>query len=411
VIVPQFSGNTYTTDMDEVKARYCTLAGNMFNNWTAIDRQTVLSDDDGSLTGWAKTISVSEDPFFTTPRDGIECQTDTSTKEGGTAKTSPYDYVSTVVYPDCAKLGGTGCAGLNWDQDCTNPNCFGVKLYRLYQTGPERPMPAVTTNIPQFIRMAGSSIYQRQTMTVNHGLYYVDLTPSTTTQFNFGNLLNVFMGGETYDFFYVFSTPDTQQTYKMFVGKNLAKMPDVKPIRVNIKTAPLVITPDTQRSALSPPPAYDPKDGILTVTLNLKAFKPDYDSARIDHCVPKTFCAWNGSKCVGKPDVYPPLTLAELTQAERNATCAYAGKDIDCPTGGCVGFSVTLPEGFVANNQTAANGNALLKPLAKCFPNDDIWNNKELKPAPSTLAGACTPAKARLKCDFCDKTPACPPVQ
>jgi hypothetical protein len=55
----------------------------------------------------------------------------------------------------------------------------------------------------------------------------------------------------------------------------------VKPIRVNIKTAPLVITADTTKSPLPAPPTYSSK-GILTVKLNLSAFQTDYDSARIE---------------------------------------------------------------------------------------------------------------------------------
>jgi hypothetical protein len=99
---------------------------------------------------------------------------------------------------------------------------------------------------------------------ISHGLYYVDLTASPGTQAAFGKLLNVFKGGQTYDFFYVFATPQTEQTYEMFVGTGLTKVPDVKPIRVNIKTAPLVITADTTKSPLPAPPTYSSK-GILTV--------------------------------------------------------------------------------------------------------------------------------------------------
>jgi hypothetical protein len=326
-----------------------------------------------------------------------------------TARTSPYDYVSTVVYPACAVSGG--CEALNWSQECSNEDCFGVPLYRLYKTGSERPMPAVTTNIPQFIRMAGASIFQRQSMTVNHGRYYVDLTVDADKQLAFGNLTNVFMGGQTYDFFYLFAKVDTQQTYQMFVGQGLNPVDvvkSVKPIRVNIKTAPLVITPDTQRTALNPPPTYDMSTGILTVTLDLKAFQPDYMTALADHCVPRTFCQWTGSKCVGKmpANVFPPLTPDEqLNVDDLNATCAYAGKDIDCPTGGCVGCSVTLPESFEAKDQTAANNFALLKPLAMCYPNNATWNR-----TPTALTtGACTAATAPLNCNFCDKKPDCAP--
>ena len=177
----------------------------MFNRFSAIDRQTELTDDDGSLTGYAKTSSVNDqDNFFTAPIDGLECQSDGAVPEGGTARTSPYDYVTTVVYPDDAQyprrlrwFRGAVCwknpnpaqppdarqkigahPNPNWDSACTDHSCFGVPLYRLYQTGSEKSQKKV----PEFIRMAGFNICQRQTMTVNHGLYYVDLTASAKTQ-------------------------------------------------------------------------------------------------------------------------------------------------------------------------------------------------------------------------------------
>ena len=103
MIVPQFDANTYKTNEAEVKDRYCApLRPTLFNNFSAIDRQTILTDDDGSLTGYANTTSVNEDKFFTAPIEGIECQSDGAVKEGGTARTSPYQMVTTVVYPDAA---------------------------------------------------------------------------------------------------------------------------------------------------------------------------------------------------------------------------------------------------------------------------------------------------------------------
>ena len=100
------------------------------------------------------------------------------------------------------------------------------------------------------------------------------------------------------------------------------------------------------------------------MTLKLSPFAEDFDSAAEDLCVPKTFCDWdlNGSKCVGKPG------FGNLTADERNIACSYAGKDIDCPTGGCVGFSVTLPEDFQANDRTT-----IPSALAQCFPKEN-WN-------------------------------------
>ncbi len=57
----------------------------MFNNFSAVDRQTELTDDDGSLTGYAHTTSVNEDLFFKAPVEGPECQSDLQTPVYSTA--------------------------------------------------------------------------------------------------------------------------------------------------------------------------------------------------------------------------------------------------------------------------------------------------------------------------------------
>ena len=53
VIEPEFKPGTFFRPMPaRVKKRYCTYnSADMFANFTDIDRQTVLNDDDGSLTG------------------------------------------------------------------------------------------------------------------------------------------------------------------------------------------------------------------------------------------------------------------------------------------------------------------------------------------------------------------------
>ena len=147
VIEPLFASGTYKTDNGKVADRYCTYVPNtQFDGFTDIDRQTELNDDDGSLTGLVNTISVNKDQFFAAPVEDVECASDIasnlppacdkSSETCGTAKTSPYGYVTTVVYPDC----GPNCPQLGkddpdylhfWAQDCTNPKCEGVPLYRL----------------------------------------------------------------------------------------------------------------------------------------------------------------------------------------------------------------------------------------------------------------------------------------
>jgi hypothetical protein len=114
VIAPAFKPNTYLTDEDEVKKQYCNGTTTMFNNWTAIDRQTELNDDDGTLTGLSntadghlkQTISINEDPFFSAPVEAPECGSSLGANTYSanaclapkdnlppvTARTSPYDY-------------------------------------------------------------------------------------------------------------------------------------------------------------------------------------------------------------------------------------------------------------------------------------------------------------------------------
>jgi hypothetical protein len=437
VIVPQFIPNTYTTNAPEAADRYCTQNNGLFTGFSAIDRQTELTDDDGSLTGYKKTISVNEDPFFKAPITGIECDSDGAVKEGGTATTSPYDYVTTVVYPDCNKQGGGGgpeCANFypknppptpgEWDADCGNQTCFGVPLYREYQTGSE-----VTGNkIPEFIRMAGSAIYQRETMTVDHGRYYVDVTASDTTQTGTPVISppcptcqpslpwqhkNVFVKNETYDFFLVYATLKTEQTYQMYVGtgRTMADVVNsVKPIRVNTANAPFAIhqgTSATDKSAIQVT-GYDSTKGVVTVNINLQGYTNEFTDAAAKLCVPQTFCKLSGTTCVAKD----AGIIHGTTQAERDITCGYANKDIDCPTDltdptgktiGCVGFSVTLPGNFEAKNQTGVPGSPDFLPtkLATCFPKDFNWG-VITQPADPDRVGTCTTAHAPLTADFCD---------
>jgi hypothetical protein len=120
----------YPPDRTAIDKRYCVSTPGMFTGFTDVDRQTVLNDGDGSLTGFANTISVNfNSPFFTAPIEAVECASDV------TAKTSPYDYVTTVVYPYC----GLTCRRVTdtqiWNVDCADERCYGVPLYRQTVTG------------------------------------------------------------------------------------------------------------------------------------------------------------------------------------------------------------------------------------------------------------------------------------
>src|SRR5262249_49606237 len=79
VIEPLWKPGTFESDLTQVKNNYCTFdptgtPNQTFDGFTSVDHQTVLNDDDGSLTGLLspanspakeETISVNLDPFFT----------------------------------------------------------------------------------------------------------------------------------------------------------------------------------------------------------------------------------------------------------------------------------------------------------------------------------------------------------
>ena len=170
IVEPLFKPGTYDTDTDAYQKDYVGQIGNtgLFATWTDVDRQTELNDDDGSLTGFADTLSINEDPYFRAPVQAAECRSNLKVDPKDacapqptgdnrisvpTARTSPYDHITTVIYPGCAVQADKGKAGdacneirdsrkdWSWGRDCTNPRCFGVPIYRQFLTsgGPGNP--------------------------------------------------------------------------------------------------------------------------------------------------------------------------------------------------------------------------------------------------------------------------------
>jgi len=426
VIEPLFHLGTFDTDLNLAKSRYCTLPladgyFGLFNGFTDIDRQTELNDDDGSLTGLVNTISVNKDAFFNAPVEDLECASDVASnmppacdknsETCGTAKTSPYDFVTTVEYPDC----GYNCPAWFtpppeckppdcptplppgwpppdsahwWAIACSTPQCYGVPLYRQdLNPGEEGTKP--------FIRMGGQSIAQRSTLTVNHGTYYMDTTVSEKTQRAFvaaqlsgPAYVNVFIGGHTYYTFLMFAKPKsdessgppaTRQTYQMYVGtKDFNLDTDVVATRVNTENAPLTFgNPIAWPATWSK--SYLATTGVVTVTMDMgfDEFKTDYDGVAESKCQPETFCSWNsGSKSCGCA-----LDKANGLYNQCQAVCSnWTDKDVQCPQGGCYGFGVKLPNTFVAADQQVSHP-------AACYPKNDDWN-LTFSPASKTTAGA-----------------------
>ncbi len=344
-------GPPYPINQTALDKRYCNQNSGMFTGFTDVDRQTVLNDDDGSLTGFANTISVNfNSPFFTAPSEAVECASD------ATAKTSPYDYVTTVVYPYC----GLACKPLPpppdaiqlWDVDCANEMCYGVPLYRQLITPAEKAAGTVP-----LVRMSGQSIGQRSTLTANGGTYYIDTTVSEATQKKAlasdpakrPPKLNVFESNQTYYLFVLFAKTTTKQTYQLYVGSGFSAASDVWAVKANVSGKPVTFTGKgvVAWPATWPTPVYDGK--ILTVTMDMgfSDFKTNYDKSREESCLPKSFCSPTGAgdqlqcKCSDQLKASDPQLFAEC-QKDNDAICSWAVKDVDCPEGGCYGFAVKL---------------------------------------------------------------------
>ncbi|HML94771.1 MAG TPA: pentapeptide repeat-containing protein [Thermodesulfobacteriota bacterium] len=437
VIEPLFKDGHFSFQSDDtrVKEDYCTYTlnnpdppngdgkGGLFDGFTAIDRQTILNDDDGSLTGYKNTISVNEDPFFNAPAETIECESE------GTAKTSPYEYVTTVVYPGCVgkkDCGGkcrsdgkpcaddSNCAGIPnvdntcddtdgfWQSDCGSSFCYGVPLYRQFLNQDEARSEAR----PQ-IRMMGMNFFQRSNLTANNGKYYIDTTVSRENQRN-GLLLaplqkpsfNVFTGytgGEEYYVLLIFAKDTTKQTYQLFVGKGRDKStPEKLNEIVHAIRSPLKQSRPLDVNTEASWPAkwvrdYDPDTGFLEVTLDLGDFKSEFDAARKDRCQPESFCAWTGDEATGtcgcseELKTTNPALYDECVKPlgdNKNNICSWAVRAIDCPEGGCYGFAFTLPAGYTPPAEPVTH------PATTCFPEDADWN-VQFTAVSQEIAGSC----------------------
>ncbi|GJM15046.1 MAG: hypothetical protein DHS20C13_03730 [Thermodesulfobacteriota bacterium] len=434
VLEPLWLPGTFKTDEVKLREDYCRFnAENTFGSFSSVDRQTVVNDDDGSLTGlvsseFVESISVNLDPFFNTPIEATEC------KSFDTAKTSPYEYLTTAIYPKCAtnntclgtcsntgavcSWGGecanegncvnnkctndgskscttpadcdlSGTCSATWGRPCTNTDCYGVPLERQLLTTKDAKDLSTTG-----IRMAGMDLYQRSMMTLNHATYLVNTTVSEAEQRKSAKSLNVFKGGDTFYTYFLYTKASSKQTYQFYVGIDSTINPDnpeiVSAQRANIATFPITFSTDPKvmwnDEDIGWFRSYNPGTGILTVTVDMKSFEGQYKAAELDFCQPSSFCTPQGDQCVCSSN----LTGDDKAACEAGNICGkWVGKDIDCPLEGCPGFSITLPNSFVPDDK----GNILIstrdghRPDPKCFPKEAPWDIT-LDTA-GTIAGSC----------------------
>jgi G8 domain len=358
VIDPPWYTNTFNTNLPVLMNTYCSWQNDTFGtNFTDIDRQTELSDDDGALTGLVSqtvnqtsqdpSISVNKDPFFNAPLSTAECS---SSYPGGTyqsnatADTSGYQYVSTVIYPDCTT--GGGCS--NWGDTCTNQTCAGVPLYRYYVTNNEFTNYQKDPTTRPEIRLMGQVSVQRSNLTMNHGWYYIDTTLGPQQQGAFGNP-NIFKANQTYYMFFPYAVASAtekaktfHQTYEMYIGK--VSLTDglaaVVPALVGIHDKNYTLSMVTSGNWITK--NYDMDSGLLTVTIDLSGQTDVFDTDRKNFCQPASYCTYDSS--AGTCGCAAGNTACKAA----DNVCSWGIKDIDCPTAGCFGFAVTMPGAFTA---------------------------------------------------------------
>ena len=412
VIEPLFkSTGLFLTDPVASKAKYCTYDSSFFTGFTDIDRQTELNDDDGTLTGLvgptAQTglvgsVSVNQDLFFNAPLQTPECLSDVNVTPtnsvnnpktyAGTAVTSPYDYVTTVVFPGCAASGGKcdkpPIVTNSWNADCTSQNCYGIPLYR------ENLIPGENAPMGVPIRLMGQANFQRSSLTVNNGRYYIDTSPSLVAQQSVNSpaknvtLWNVFQKGQKYYVFLVFAKPTTKQTYDIYVGTGFDPTDANQLWLTRVDLPSSYIFSDKGKFPQSQV-SYNQSTGILSVTLDMSKFPnfaTEFTDEKENQCQPHTFCQWIAKPGMGEDNcqcansIFSPPT-SSFQSAECSNTggiCSWATEDTDCPLGGCYGFGVKLSDNFVTSdnppNPTPQNVACLTKPaLPNVSPYDVNW--------------------------------------
>ena len=353
----------------------------------------MLNDDDGSLTGLIanpdgpkgaerETISVNFDSYFDAPIEAVECDSDIANPPAGfpagTAKTSPYEYLTTAVYPACARLDGPKpprdgarmrlrlpsdpvspepLQNPNWWSDCTNGT-----LLRRPALPPRTDQRGADSAATQAIRMMGANLWQRSTLTANNGVYYIDTAAGPAKQAASPNK-NIFEANRTYYVLFVYATPTHAS------GISALRRHGPRPGLRRERTS--------SSRVCSPAPAISSSPTIADLAAGMGArvrsrqrhpdgddrhgirqFKTEFAQAQQNFCQPASFCTFGKKGCQCNPDG----AFAKLCKdcdpdgdsakpcKDKDLCAKWAGKDIDWPDGGVYAFGVTFPsaDNFVA---------------------------------------------------------------
>jgi hypothetical protein len=410
VVEPLFQLNTFQLDIEKTKERYCTWDNLIFQPFNDIDRQTVLNDTDGSLTGVLanttpprETLSINEDKFFRAPNVVPECSSDkhyTMDQRGApaTAITSPHEYLTTAIIPDCVRTpdvcitGDNPCTKWDYRSECgKDPNdgqrnwtfngahVYGVPLFRQYWTMQDNEdcddNPRCKTDPlqrPGRITMMGQGTGQRSTLTANDSWYYIDTTVPASQQIGIPsqNGRSVFLSGHTYYVYLIYGTPTTTMQYWMYVGSDADEETvesQVGRYRVNVDSDAYGfnrVTNDKDNPDFLSDVKYDQVSGWLKVTVDMSKYgcgnadqNCEFSNDKKNFCKPVSYCSWNGKSCGCAPG----------SNCRDDSVCTWGTQPPDCPTKGCFGFSFQIQPEFDRYPKPGP-------PMWTAFPNNSTWN-------------------------------------
>ena len=370
-----------------------TWTADLFKPFNDIDRQTVLNDNDGSLTGLLaasnpvrETLSVNEDNFFRAPKVTPECASDRHynnlkdlTGKPATAITSPYQYVTTAIIADCVS---NNCDG-NWTLEGTH--VYGVPMFRQNWTAQDNtdcdadPLCLKDPlHRPGRLTMMGQANGQRSNLTANQGWYYIDTTVPASQQIGIPNQngKSVFLSGHTYYVYLIYGAPSTQMQYWTYVGSGAEEKTvedAVGRYRVNIDNGKFVFKPaliDQDNPDFLTSVRYDQVSGWLKVTLNLAKYRCDptgkdqslnceFNKDQKNFCKPVSYCSWNTDT--------ESCGCTAGSGCKDDSVCSWGPSDVDCGSLGCFGFSFEIQPEFDVKTTPGP-------PMPQAFPSDPYWN-------------------------------------
>ncbi|HZX26143.1 MAG TPA: G8 domain-containing protein [Telluria sp.] len=381
---------------------------------TPIDSTTILNDLDGSLNGIVpaggnghRSSGLSNNTFYDAPFTAPQCNS------FGT-QTIPEDFVTTVV----TQLSGQPeAASPAWTMPGWTNGTPAVAVYRQMLTGSAGEQCTATTQVcgngqanccRRGTMFMGAQIGAAPGLTMNQGLYYIDTDSTADAAGGAPAPFQVasFSGGSTYLLHHLYATSQTKVTYQIYVGTQYTpangQWVRIDPHKHNPYGPGLQVT--ASPAALGST-SFDAATGVLTVTLD-DSMAGDFGfasaSAQSDACAPSNLCQVNKGKtgCTLNPafkEIGLTGTVNEVCKFWSTRTSGQALDGVflnDCPAGGCIGFSFTLPTGFVPQPYSTAGAG-----LATCFPNSAPWNSgfkvldASCSPTPPSTGNFCAPPK------------------